>query len=125
MSTDEGADRPIADKDDLQRAVDERVAAAETAAGTEPVVNALPADQAAAKKTAKRTAAKKAAPAKRAPAAKKAAPAKRAPRKKAAPATSADAPATATPVVAPAPIAEPGSPTGAPVGALQESGAGH
>jgi 1,4-alpha-glucan branching enzyme len=108
---------PVADKDDLQRAVDERVAAVEAAAGNDPVVNPSPA-----KKTAKRTTTKKAAPAK-APAAKKApakkAPAKKAPAKRAAtkatPATGAgDSPATANPVVAPAPIAEPGSPTGAP-----------
>ena len=39
MSSDDRKD-PVADKDDLQRAVEERVAAAEAAAGTEPVINA-------------------------------------------------------------------------------------
>ncbi len=63
MTSDEGTDRPLADKDELQRAVDERVAAAQAAAGNDPVVNALPADQAPPRKTAKRTAAKKSAPA--------------------------------------------------------------
>jgi 1,4-alpha-glucan branching enzyme len=131
MTTDDRGNEPgtvpVAGKDDLQRAVDEKVAAAEADAGNEPVVNAGPA-----KKAAKRAAAKKA-PAKKAPAqaaAKKAAatkvaakatkaPAKKAPAKRAAnrattePSTE-DNPATATPVVAPAPIAEPGDPTGAP-----------
>ena len=51
---------PAAGKDDLQRAVDERVAGAQAAAGDEPIVNAGPAG-----KTAKRAAAKKA-PAKKA-----------------------------------------------------------
>src|SRR3954451_11603160 len=131
---------PVAGKDDLQRAVEERVAAAEAAAGSEPVVNAAPA-----KKAAKRAAAKKA-PAKKAPAKAPAAtkaPAKAATAKtttgktttgktttgkttakkastkraasKATPEPSTeDNPATANPVVAPAPIAEPGDPTGAP-----------
>src|SRR3954447_24469280 len=117
---------PVAGKDDLQRAVEERVAAAEAAAGSEPVVNAAPA-----KKAAKRAAAKKA-PAKKAPAKAPAAAkasakaataktttAKKAPTKRAAskatpePSTE-DNPVTANPVVAPAPIAEPGDPTGAP-----------
>ena len=100
----------VAGKDDLQRAVEERVAAAEAAAGTEPVINAAPA-----KKATRRTTTKKAAPAKKAPA--KRAPAKRAATK----ATQAtpepgddDSPVTANPVVAPAPIAEPGNPAGAP-----------
>jgi 1,4-alpha-glucan branching enzyme len=66
-------DAPVADKDALQRAVEEKVAAADAAAGSEPVVNAA----APAKKTAKRAAAKKA------PVAKKAT-AKKAPAKKAA-----------------------------------------
>src|SRR4051812_16166357 len=96
MTTDDrGNERgtvPVAGKDDLQRAVDEKVAAAEAAAGNEPVMNAGPA-----KKATKRAAAKKA-PAKKAPAqaaAKKAAatkvaakatkaPAKKAPAKRAA-----------------------------------------
>jgi 1,4-alpha-glucan branching enzyme len=72
----------------LQRAVEEKVAAAESAAGTEPVINA--------EAPAKR--------ARKAPAATKAT-AKRTPAEK----------TTAEPVVAPAPIAEPGDPTGAPV----------
>ncbi|MGY1803493.1 1,4-alpha-glucan branching protein GlgB [Blastococcus sp. SYSU D00922] len=135
MTTDDSG--PVADKDDLQRAVEERVAAVEAAAGTEPVVNAEPAKKAArktaakkapaAKKTtaAKTTAAKKTAAAK-APAAKKTA-AKRTTAKKAAPAQLEERPdavnrpdegpaeeTTATPVVAPAPIAEPGDGTGAP-----------
>jgi 1,4-alpha-glucan branching enzyme len=123
MTTEDRGDRPVADKDDLQRAVDERVAAAEAAAGSEPIVNASPA-----KKAAKRTAAKKA-PAKKAPAKKaaaKKAPAGQAAAKKAGSARGAaaekatpeksteDNPVTANPVVAPAPIAEPGNPTGAP-----------
>jgi 1,4-alpha-glucan branching enzyme len=90
---------PVPDKDELQRAVGEKVTAAEAAAGSEPVVNPAPA-----KKTAKRAAAKKAAPAKKAPAAKKTA-AKKAPAKETAP---------ATPVVTPAPVAEPGSRSGEP-----------
>ena len=53
------ADAPVAGKDELQRAVEEKVAAVEAAAGSEPVVNAPPA-----KKAAKRAATKKAAPAK-------------------------------------------------------------
>jgi 1,4-alpha-glucan branching enzyme len=122
MTTDDrGTDpgtTPVAGKDELQRAVDERVAAAEAAAGNEPVVNAAPA-----KKATKRAAAKKA-PAKKAPAkaaAAKKAPAKKAPAKRAAtkttPAASTeDNPVTANPVVAPAPIAQPGDPTGAPAG---------
>ncbi|WP_206340319.1 1,4-alpha-glucan branching protein GlgB [Blastococcus litoris] len=137
MTTDDSG--PVAGKDDLQRAVEERVAAAEAAAGTDPVVNAEPAAKAArttaakkapaAKKTAaaKTTAAKKTAAAK-APAAKKTT-AKRTPaaKKAAAPAQLEERPdavnrpdegpaeeTTATPVVAPAPIAEPGDPTGAP-----------
>src|SRR4051794_31539706 len=125
MTTDDrGNERgtvPVAGKDDLQRAVDEKVAAAEAAAGNEPVMNAGPA-----KKATKRAAAKKA-PAKEAPAQASAkapakatkAPAKKAPAKRAAtratpePSTEGK-PATATPVVAPAPIAEAGDPTGAP-----------
>jgi 1,4-alpha-glucan branching enzyme len=110
MSTDDRDQVP--DKDELRRAVDEKVAAAATAAGDEPIVNAASAP---AKKTAKRTAAKKAAPAKKATAAKKATPAKRAAGKKATEAASTgDSSVTAAPVVAPAPIAEPGDPTGAP-----------
>ncbi|WP_040338287.1 1,4-alpha-glucan branching protein GlgB [Candidatus Blastococcus massiliensis] len=120
MSSADGKE-PVADKDDLQRAVEDRVAEVEAAAGTEPVVNAP------AKKTARKAAAKK-------PPAKKAA-GKRAPRK----ASGADAgnvapagevtttgqestestapeggPTTVPPVVAPAPIAEPGNPAGSP-----------
>jgi 1,4-alpha-glucan branching enzyme len=80
-------------------------------------VNAPPA-----KKTAKRAAAKKAPakkpPAKAAPAkaatAKKAAATKRAPAKRATTAGAEGASVTATPVVPPAPIAEPGDPAGAP-----------
>ncbi|MCF6505928.1 1,4-alpha-glucan branching protein GlgB [Blastococcus sp. MG754426] len=144
MTTDDRGDSPVAGKDDLQRAVEEKVAQAEAAAGSEPPVNAEPA-----KKTTKRAAAKKAAPAKKAAAAKKAAPAKKtAPAKKAATADAAtgtrataakrstakkaaaaptateatpepgseDTEVTANPVVAPAPIAEPGDGTGAPAG---------
>jgi 1,4-alpha-glucan branching enzyme len=120
--------RAPASREELQAAVEEKTAAAE-AAHAEPVVNATPArKRAAAKKapgagkapakkpTAKRTAAASdgEAPAKKAT--------KRAPRKRAA---QADAPqgevvaeqgGTAAPVVAPAPIAEPGSPSGAPAG---------
>ncbi|MGY1886739.1 1,4-alpha-glucan branching protein GlgB [Blastococcus sp. SYSU DS0753] len=154
MTTDDRGESHVADKDDLQRAVDRKVAEAEAAAGG-PVVNAEPA-----KKTTRRAAAKKApaekatpaekAPAKKAPAAKKAAPAKKAtPAKKAAAADAAtpttratatkratakkvaaattateatpepgseDTEITANPVVAPAPVAEPGSPSGAPAG---------
>jgi 1,4-alpha-glucan branching enzyme len=61
MSTDDRGDSPrgsgAADKDELQRVVEEKTARAEAVAGSEPVVNAAPA-----KKAAKRTAAKKAAP---------------------------------------------------------------
>jgi 1,4-alpha-glucan branching enzyme len=103
-------DAPVADKDALQRAVDNKVAAADAAAGSEPIVNA----PAPAKKTAKRAAAKKA------PAAKKAA-AKKAPARSARGAAAVSPEpgmpagrATATPAVPPAPVAEPGSPTGAP-----------
>jgi 1,4-alpha-glucan branching enzyme len=95
---------PAAGKDDLQRAVDERVASAQAAAGDEPIVNAGPAG-----KTAKRAAAKKA-PAKKAPA-KATTPAKATAAKKA-PATKRAA--TATPVVPPAPIAVPGDRAAAP-----------
>jgi 1,4-alpha-glucan branching enzyme len=124
MSTDDRDDSAqasgAADKDALQRAVEEKTAAAEAAAGSEPIVNAAPV-----KKAAKRTAAKKAAPAK-APAAKKAPVAKKAPATKTT--TAKRAPATrgaptAEPVVPPAPIAEPGDPTGAPVhGAAPDGG---
>jgi 1,4-alpha-glucan branching enzyme len=145
MSSDDRKE-PVADKDDLQRAVEQRVADAEAAAGTEPVINAP------AKKATRRPAAKKAAPAKAAPAKKAAATKKSAPAKAAATgaaatgaaATGAAAPESATgnvapegvqttaeqestastapegggtttaPVVAPAPIAEPGDPTGSP-----------
>ena len=127
MSSDDRKD-PVADKDDLQRAVEERVAAVEAAAGTEPVINAP------AKKTTrtgtkaaatKKAAAKKAAPVKKAAPAKKAA-AKRTPAAKRAtgnvapegvettdesPSTASTAPeggpTTVAPVIAPAPIAEP------------------
>ena len=85
MTTDDRADRPVAD------------------AGSDPVVNAAPP----AKAAAKRTAAKKAAPAKKAVAAKKAPAAK-----KAATVKKAAAKRGAAPVVAPAPIAEPGVPEG-------------
>src|SRR4051794_12959686 len=101
MSTDDRGGSPVSGKDDLQRAVDERVAAVEEAAGSEPVVNAAPA-----KKTAKRAAAKKAAPAKapakKAPAAKKSAaktPAKRTRKAAGAAADAADESVTANPVV--------------------------
>jgi 1,4-alpha-glucan branching enzyme len=113
MTTDDRGEPPMADKDALQRAVDEQTAAAEAAAGSEPIVNAEPpAKKAAAKKTAakKAPAAKKASPAKKAATAKKAPTAKKAAAKKA-PAKRT----TAAPVVAPAPVAEPGDPTGAPV----------
>ena len=56
MTTDDRGDHPTgsdaADKDALQRAVEEQTAAAEAAAGSEPIVNAEP--------PAKRTTAKKA-----------------------------------------------------------------
>jgi 1,4-alpha-glucan branching enzyme len=122
--------RPPATREELQAAVEEKTAQA-AAAESEPVVNAAPArKRAAAKKApaAKATAAKTAAPRKTArqtaaaaedgatPPAKKAA-AKRAPRKKAAQADVVlEQGGTAAPVVAPAPIAEPGSPSGAPAG---------
>src|SRR5829696_3163026 len=118
MTTDDRGEPPMADKDALQRAVDEQTAAAEAAAGSEPIVNAEPpAKKAAAKKTAaKKTAAKKAPAAKKASPAKKAATAKKAPTAKKAAAKKAPAKrTTAAPVVAPAPVAEPGDPTGAPV----------
>src|SRR3954471_21617522 len=125
---DRGSDRgrapagtSAADKDALQRAVDEQTAAAEAAAD-EPVVNAAPPDKRA---TAKKAPAAKKAVAKKAPAAKKAvakkaatkAPAK-APAKRT---TKASAP-TPAPVVAPAPIAEPGDPAAAPTSAADETG---
>jgi 1,4-alpha-glucan branching enzyme len=135
MTTDDRGSAPgteaVAGKDDLQRAVEERVAAAEAAAGSEPVVNATPAKKAVKRAAAKKAPAKKA-PAKKAPAKAPAATkapakaataktttAKKAPTKRAAskatpePSTE-DNPVTANPVVAPAPIAEPGDPTGAP-----------
>jgi 1,4-alpha-glucan branching enzyme len=139
MTTDDRGESRVQSKDDLQRAVDEKVAQAEAAAGSEPPVNAAPAtrkratkkaaagDGAPAKKAAakKAPAAKKAAPAKKA-AATSAAAAKRTTAKKAAAAPTAteatpepgseESPTTANPVVAPAPIAEPGSPSGAPAG---------
>ncbi|MGY2084661.1 1,4-alpha-glucan branching protein GlgB [Blastococcus sp. SYSU DS0539] len=148
MTTDDRGESPVADKDDLQRAVEEKVAEAE-ANGAGPVVNAEPPKKAprrtAAKKApadagttaaetppAKKAAAKKAAPAKKAPAKKaaaadtKATAAKRSAAKKVAAAPTAteatpepggdDTETTANPVVAPAPIAEPGSPSGAPAG---------
>ena len=40
MNTDDRGERAVPGKDELQRAVDERVSAAEQAAGNEPVVNA-------------------------------------------------------------------------------------
>ena len=67
MSSDDRKD-PVADKDDLQRAVEERVAAVEAAAGSEPVINAP------AKKAPARKAAAKKAPAKKAAAAGETAP---------------------------------------------------
>jgi 1,4-alpha-glucan branching enzyme len=116
-------DRP-ATKEELQAAVEDRTAAAE-AAEAEAVVNAPARKRTAAKKApaAKKAAAKKAPAAKKAAAegdgapAKKAA-AKRTPRRKAVPAAEAVAEqgGTATPVVAPAPIAEPGSPSAEPAG---------
>ncbi|MCZ2859767.1 1,4-alpha-glucan branching protein GlgB [Blastococcus sp. VKM Ac-2987] len=146
MTTDDRGESPVAGKDDLQRAVEEKVAEAEAnAAG--PVVNAEPAKKPARRTTAKKTTsgagsdgadtppAKKAAAAKtpaRKAAAKKAATgtgptaAKRSAAKQAAAAPTAteatpepggdDTETTANPVVAPAPIAQPGSPSGAPAG---------
>jgi 1,4-alpha-glucan branching enzyme len=108
MTTDDRGREP---GNDLQRAVDEKVAAAEAAAGNEPVVDAAPA-----KKATKRAAAKKApakATAAKATAAKKAATTKRAPAKRTATAGTGDVAVTATPVVPPAPVAEPGDLTGA------------
>ncbi|HYX95830.1 MAG TPA: 1,4-alpha-glucan branching enzyme, partial [Geodermatophilus sp.] len=124
-----------ATREELQAVVEERTAAA-AAAEDGPIVNAAPARKRAAAKKA--PAAKKAAPAKKATAAEgtaakkttarkttakktaagAAAPAtKRAPRKKAAQAdVVAEQGGTAEPAVAPAPIAEPGSPSGAPAG---------
>ena len=93
-----------ADKDELQRAVEEKTARAEAAAGSEPIVNAAP---------AKRNDGEEGGPgqegsggeegpaAKKAPAAKKTATAKRAPAKRGA--------GTAEPVVPPAPVAQPGA----------------
>ena len=138
MSSDDRKD-PVADKDDLQRAVEERVAAAEAAAGTEPVINApaRKATRTGTKAAATKASGTKAAPAKKAAAAK-AAPAKKAAAKRApaakratgnvapegvettdeSPSTASTAPeggpTTVAPVIAPAPIAEPGDPTGAP-----------
>jgi 1,4-alpha-glucan branching enzyme len=117
MTTEDRGDRP-ADKDALQRAVDEQTAAVEAAADG-PIVNAdAPA--------AKRTAAKKAPAAKKTTAAKKAPTAKKAPAAKKAVATKAPAKrttkATPAPVVAPAPVAEPGNSAAAPVTPVQESG---
>lgn len=116
MTTDDRGENPTgaADKDALQRAVAASTAAAEAAAGDEPIVNAAPAAKKAARKApaAKKTTAAKSAAAKKAPAAKKATAAKTTAAKKA-PAKRAT---TAAPVVAPAPIAEPGNPAGAPVG---------
>src|SRR3954452_21055100 len=131
MTTDDRGNEPgtvpAAGKDALQRAVDEKVAAAEAAATDEPVVNAVPAKKATKRAAAKKAPAKKApakaAPAKtaatKAPAKTTKAPARKAPAKRAAtkatpePSTEDNA-ATADPVVAPAPIAEPGDPPGAP-----------
>ncbi|WP_091108250.1 1,4-alpha-glucan branching protein GlgB [Geodermatophilus dictyosporus] len=143
MTTNESTDAP-ATKEELQRVVEERTAQAE-AAESEPVVNPSPArKRAPAKKAAaKKAPAKKAAAAATAdggdaePAAPKKA--KRTTKKAAATATAAaertpagrtaadtaavpteevvaEQGGTATPVVAPAPIAEPGSPAGAPAG---------
>ncbi len=135
MSSDDRKE-PVADKDDLQRAVEQRVADAEAAAGSEPVINA-PAKKTTTRKAAPRKASATTSatgdgtPAKKAPVRKTA---KRAPAKKAAatgnvapegvettadqPSTAATAPeggaTTVPPVVAPAPIAEPGNPTASP-----------
>ncbi|TFV63250.1 1,4-alpha-glucan branching protein GlgB [Geodermatophilus sp. DF01-2] len=116
---DSGA-RPPATKEELQAVVEEKTAQAE-AAEEGPVVNAVPArKRATAKKTPaaqKTTAAKKTAAAKKSTTAAERTTAKRAPRKKAAQGdVVAEQGGTATPVVAPAPIAEPGSPSGAPAG---------
>jgi 1,4-alpha-glucan branching enzyme len=129
-------------KDELQRAVEEKSAAAE-AAEAEPVVNPSPAKKRApARKTAAAGAPAKKAPAKKAakkapaaaggdggdgaaePAAAKKATRKRTPAGRTAADTAAEPTAqviaeqgdTATPVVAPAPIAEPGTGVGAPAG---------
>ncbi|CAA9539255.1 MAG: 1,4-alpha-glucan (glycogen) branching enzyme, GH-13-type [uncultured Thermomicrobiales bacterium] len=93
-SDDRGSDADsggVADKDDLQRAVEERVAAVEAAAGSEPVVNAPKQEQTAG--TGATTS-----------------PTERVTPEK----STADSPVTANPVVAPAPIAEPGDAAGAP-----------
>ena len=114
--------RPPATREELQAVVEEKTAAAE-AAEAEPIVNAAPArKRAAAKKApgavkapAKRATAKKAAAAATDGAAPAKKAAKRAPRKKAPQGdVVAEQGGTAAPVVAPAPIAEPGSPSGAP-----------
>ncbi len=99
MSSDDRKD-PVADKDDLQRAVEERVAAVEAAAGTEPVINAPATTATGTPPTAGNVA----------PSAVR---------------TTADQESTAStapggggtttrPVVSPAPIAEPGDPSGGP-----------
>jgi 1,4-alpha-glucan branching enzyme len=114
--------RPPATREELQAVVEEKTAAAE-AAEAEPIVNPAPArKRAAAKKApgavkapAKRATAKKAAAAATDGAAPAKKAAKRAPRKKAPQGdVVAEQGGTAAPVVAPAPIAEPGSPSGAP-----------
>jgi 1,4-alpha-glucan branching enzyme len=115
----ETADAP-ATKEELQRVVQERAAQAE-AAESEPVINPSPAKKRApAKKAAAKKAPAKKAPAKKAPAA---ATRTRAPGKRTVADTAQEPTSevvaeqggtTAAPVVAPAPIAEPGSPSGAP-----------
>ena len=87
--------RPPASREELQAAVEEKTAAAE-AAGAEPIVNAAPARE--------RTAAQEDS-------------AMRGPQKEATQGeVVAEQGGTAAPVVAPAPIAEPGSASGAPAG---------
>ncbi len=91
MTTDDRDERPVADKDDLQRAVEEKVAQAEVAAGSEPVVNANP--PAPAEELAAGTS-----------------PDERVTSEQ----STAGNSVTANPVVAPAPIAQPGDPAAAP-----------
>ena len=80
MTTDDRGESLAQSKAELQRAVDEKVAQAEAAAGSEPPVNAAPATR---KRATKKATAGDGTPATkatatRAPAAKKAAPAKKA-----------------------------------------------
>src|SRR4051812_9592203 len=110
MTTDDGQNH-VADKQELQAAVEEKTARVQDRADADtPVTTAGPARKSTRKAAATKTtaAAKKAAPAKAA--AKKSAPAKTTARKT----TAKKAGGTTPPVVPPAPVAEPGDETGAP-----------